>query len=259
MDLGTRLMRATIGAVSESVVTALWYVLLAGLTWLAFEVLFHRWFRRRKINPRTPTVSQIGREFVQSLRSILVFGGVTAAVLIAAGYGHTRLYGNRTPHGWAWFFVSIALAVVVHDTWFYWTHRVMHHPRLFRLIHRTHHRSLSPSPWAAYSFGLGEALVQAGIGPLVVCTIPMHEFAFLLFMGWQILFNVFGHCGYEIFPRWFLRTWLGKFLNTPTHHAQHHEKFDGNYGLYFNLWDRLMGTNHPDYEERFAQVTTRGA
>lgn len=31
----------------------------------------------------------------------------------------------------------------------------------------------------------------------------------------------------------------------------------GNYGLYFNVWDRLMGTNHPDYEARFREVTTR--
>ena len=37
----------------------------------------------------------------------------------------------------------------------------------------------------------------------------------------------------------------------------HHEKLRGNYGLYFNIWDRLMGTNHADYEARFREVTTR--
>jgi sterol desaturase/sphingolipid hydroxylase (fatty acid hydroxylase superfamily) len=65
---------------------------------------------------------------------------------------------------------------------------------------------------------------------------------------------VFGHCGYEIFPRWFLRTPLGWVLNSVTHHAQHHEKFQANYGLYFNVWDRLMGTNHRDYGRRFEQA-----
>ena len=43
----------------------------------------------------------------------------------------------------------------------------------------------------------------------------------------------------------------GKILNTTTNHAMHHEKMRGNYGLYFNVWDRLMGTNHAEYEERF--------
>ena len=128
-------------------------------------------------------------------------------------------------------------------------------PRLFRRLHRTHHLSTNPTPWAAYSFGTAEAFVQAGIGPLLVFTIPMHAAAFLIFMTWQIVFNVLGHCGYEIFPRWFLRTWAGRLLNTPTHHALHHEKVRGNYGLYFNVWDRLAGTNHPDYEPRFERAT----
>ncbi len=75
-------------------------------------------------------------------------------------------------------------------------------------------------------------------------------------MTWQIGFNVFGHCGYEIFPHGFLRTRFGRFLNTPTHHAMHHENFRANFGLYFNVWDRLMGTNDPDYTRRFEQVTS---
>ena len=76
-------------------------------------------------------------------------------------------------------------------------------------------------------------------------------------MVWQIVFNVLGHTGFEYYPKWLMRTWLGRLLNTPTNHIQHHEKFTGNYGLYFNVWDRLMGTNHKDYESRFNEVTTR--
>jgi sterol desaturase/sphingolipid hydroxylase (fatty acid hydroxylase superfamily) len=37
----------------------------------------------------------------------------------------------------------------------------------------------------------------------------------------------------------------------------HHESMRGNFGLYFNFWDRIMGTNHPGYEQRFAEVTGR--
>ena len=85
----------------------------------------------------------------------------------------------------------------------------------------------------------------------------MHPMAFSLFMVWQIFFNVMGHTGYEIHPRWLMDTWLGKLLNTPTNHIMHHEKMRGNYGLYFNVWDRVMGTNHPDYESRYREVTSR--
>ena len=67
---------------------------------------------------------------------------------------------------------------------------------------------------------------------------------------------MFGHCGYEIYPRWFMKTPLGWLINSVTHHAQHHETFRANYGLYFNVWDRLMGTNHPEYRTRFELATS---
>jgi sterol desaturase/sphingolipid hydroxylase (fatty acid hydroxylase superfamily) len=76
-------------------------------------------------------------------------------------------------------------------------------------------------------------------------------------MMWQLTDNILGHTGYEIYPRWLMKTPLKFFLNTPTHHTMHHEKMRGNYGIYFNFWDRLMGTNHPHYEARFLEVTTR--
>jgi len=164
------------------------------------------------------------------------------------------MYGRIDTYGFGWFVTSIGIMVLMHDSYFYWTHRLMHHRRLYRLFHRTHHLSISPTPWAAYAFSPAEAFVQAGIGPLIVFTIPTHPLAFSLFMLWQITFNVFGHCGYEIYPSWFMKTPLGLFLNSITHHAQHHEKFVGNYGLYFNVWDRVMGTNHAQYEATFNRI-----
>src|SRR5262249_34093885 len=141
------------------------------------------------------------------------------------------------------------------DTYFYWTHRAMHHKRLYRVFHCTHHLSIDPTPWAAYAFSPWEAVVQAGIAPVIIFTLPVHPSALRLFMIWQISFSVLGHCGYEVFPRWFLKTPLGYVLNTVTHHEMHHENLRGNYGLYFNVWDRLMGTNRPDYARRFELAT----
>jgi sterol desaturase/sphingolipid hydroxylase (fatty acid hydroxylase superfamily) len=245
-------LRALIGS---SLGDLFWYGLLAFGVWLFFYVVFRAQFRHRRVSRDDPTTRQMAREMVHSLRSIAIFGLVTGIVVYAAYSGWTRLYLRVDEHGWGWFVLSIGVMIVVHDAYFYWTHRLMHHPWLYRVLHHTHHRSTSPTPWAAYAFSPAEAFVQAGIGPLIVFTIPVHPVAFALFMGWQIAFNVFGHCGYEIFPRWFLRSGAGLLLNSVTHHALHHEKFRANFSLYFNVWDRLMGTNHPDYEQRFELAT----
>ena len=254
-EVQLRTLHSFIAGLGSSTSQLFWYTLLAGTTWLGFYVVFRNRLRHRRIGQKVPTKRQVAFEIFCSLRSIAVFGLVATFVVYASFSGWTRLYFRVQEFGWGWFALSVVLMVVLHDAYFYWSHRLLHHPWLFSRFHRTHHRSTNPTPWAAYNFSTIEAFVQAGIGPLIIFTIPVHPAAFGLFMIWQITFNVFGHCGYEIFPHWFIRSRLGRLLNSVTHHSLHHEKFNSNFGLYFNVWDRLMSTNHPDYVSRFEQAT----
>jgi lathosterol oxidase len=233
------------------------YLLFAGIAWLLGYVLFRQRWAHRKIILRPPQGSDIRRELSFSLLTVCIFGLIGTATLVANAHGWGQMYWKPAERGWPWFWLSIVVAIVIHDTYFYWTHRLMHHPRIFRWMHRVHHESTNPSPWTSYSFAPAEAVVQAGIFPVVTLLIPIHPLAFGFFMLWQITFNVLGHTGYEYHPKGFVKSRWGWWLNTPTNHIQHHEKFRGNYGLYFNYWDRLMGTNHPDYEDRFQQVAQR--
>ncbi len=258
MSLADKFRIALIAIPGASLERAILYFSLAGFAYLTLHVILARWLAHRRIN-RVPTLGQIGREVLYSLRSLVIYGLVGGFIVFAYFSGWTQIYHPIEKLGWPYFFVSIGLIILIHDTYFYWTHRMMHHPRLFRLFHRTHHLSTSPSPWAAYSFSPLEAFVQAGIAPLVLFTLPTHPLAFSTFMLWQISFNVLGHCGYELYPRWFVRSWLGRVFNTTTHHAQHHETNRANFSLYFNYWDLLMGTNHARYAERFEEAAGGGA
>ena len=94
---------------------------------------------------------------------------VGAASVFAARAGWTQMYWRIDERGWGWFSLSVVCAILLHDTYFYWTHRMMHHPKLFRWFHRTHHLSHNPTPWTAYAFDPLEAfearvhLVQRGV------------------------------------------------------------------------------------------------
>ena len=37
----------------------------------------------------------------------------------------------------------------------------------------------------------------------------------------------------------------------------HHTNVKYNFGLYFNFWDKIMHTNHPNYEDNFDKVIAR--
>ncbi|MDQ3330764.1 MAG: sterol desaturase family protein [Planctomycetota bacterium] len=258
MTTTEKLIKALKAVPGMSVGDAMWYAILAGAAYLFFHVVFKSALRHRRISSKSASSRQIRREILHSVRSLAIFGVVGGMIYFAAMNGWTQFYQPIDKHGWPYYFVSIVLMVVLHDAYFYWTHRLMHHRRLFKLFHRTHHLSTSPTPWAAYAFSPLEAFVQGGIGLVIALAIPIHPSAYLPFMLWQITFNVLGHCGYEIFPNSFLRSPIGKFMNSPTHHALHHENFRSNYSLYFNVWDRWLGTNHASYEERFDRATSGG-
>ena len=240
-----------------TVSTAVRYLMFAGLAWLLGYVWFRRRWLHRKIIQRLPGSAQVRREMRDSAVTVVIFGLVGWATLEASWRGWTQMYWDASEHSRGWWWASVGLTILLHDTWFYWTHRAMHHPRLFRYFHRTHHLSVNPTPWSSFAFSPLEALVQAAIFPIAVTVMPVHPLAFGLFMVWQMLFNVIGHTGYEYNPAGFMRSPLRYVLNTPTNHIMHHESMRGNFGLYFNFWDRVMGTNHPAYEHRFAEVTGR--
>jgi sterol desaturase/sphingolipid hydroxylase (fatty acid hydroxylase superfamily) len=102
-----------------------------------------------------------------------------------------------------------------------------------------------------------EAIIEAGIIPLIAFTLPVHVSAFVFFLLLQFVYNVYGHLGYELYPQNFHKTKIGRWVNTGTAHNLHHKQFTGNYGLYFLIWDRWMGTLRTNYDATFEEVTTR--
>ncbi|MCD8499932.1 MAG: hypothetical protein LRY43_02335 [Gammaproteobacteria bacterium] len=56
---------------------------------------------------------------------------------------------------------------------------------------------------------------------------------FLSFFLLSIIYNVYGHLGWELYPKGFAKSLIGKWINTSVCHNQHHRFAQGNYGLYF--------------------------
>lgn len=234
------------------------YLVIAGLAFL----IFYGWKRdswvHRRIQDRYPDSRLLRQEYRYSLSTFAIFALMGIGIHEARHHGYTQIYTEVHEYGWWWFVASILLALLIHDTYFYWTHRFMHWKPLFRVMHAVHHRSHDPSPWASFSFHPTEAVVEAGILPVLVFIMPMHPLAIGGFLVVMTIMNVIGHLGYEIYPKGFTRHWLLGLNNTSTHHNMHHKYSRCNYGLYFNWWDRIMGTNHVRYQERFEEITSRG-
>ena len=171
---------------------------------------------RRKLQARDATGADKRREVLASLRTAFIFSLLGAIVAVGDHQGWITIYKGFQQAGPLYLVGSLALMLVAHDTYFYWAHRAMHHRRLFALFHRTHHLSRTPTPWAAYSFAVPEAVVHAAFVPLFLLFVPMHGLGLLAFGIVQILRNVMGHAGAEVHPASFgPGRWLG-WNNTTT-------------------------------------------
>lgn len=187
---------------------------------------------------------QIIREIGWSLASAAIYGA--PAGILAWGWqahGWSRVYADPRGYPLWWMPLSVLVYLGLHDAWFYWTHRAMHAPRLFRAAHAVHHASRPPTAWAAMSFHPWEALTGAVVIPALALLIPIHIAMLGLVLATMTLMGVTNHMGWELFPRWLVRGPLGGWLITATHHQRHHRDYRCNYGLYFRWWDRLCGTD----------------
>ena len=233
------------------------YAAFAVGVWVVLWVVLANVLRGRKIRDETPPAKQLALEFLVSLRSIAIFSTIGLFTFMLERFG--LLPGPDVAAGWGpvWFWASLVLMIVAHDAYFYWAHRLMHDPRLFRVFHRRHHKSMTPSPFTAYSFDLGEAAIMGSFVPLWMVLVPTQWPVVGLFMLHQIVRNTLGHAGYELMPTRADGKPLFDWLTTATHHDLHHAQAGWNYGLYFTWWDRLMGTEHPAYHARFAQAVRK--
>ena len=223
------------------------YLLGAGLVWCVVNVMLRQRLAHRRILAASPRPGQVRHELVYSLATVAIFAANGTLLWVLALNGGVRIYSQVAEYGWAWWAASLVLIIVAHDTWFYWTHRLLHHRRWFGAVHGRHHASAHPTPWAAYSFHPIEAVIQAAFLPIFLLVVPMHDGAIAVFLVHMILRNAAGHCSHELFPwHWSPRGAL-RWITPVTHHHFHHARNRGNFGLYFTWWDRWCGTEDADY------------
>ena len=236
------------------------YYTLAGPAFFILWIWKRGYFQRFRIQEAFPRWDRVRYEILQSAVTLTVFTAIGVGVVLGrkAGILPGEVYRDANKYGgWPYMLLTIVLVTIWHETWFYWMHRLVHRKALYRLIHLVHHKSINPSPLAAYNFHALEAFLEGIYLVLFTFIFPMHFWVIMGHTFYAMIMNIWWHLGYELFPAWWATHPLFKWINTSTHHNMHHAKFDGNYSLYFNFWDRIMGTNFPDYEKHFQTVAER--
>jgi ferredoxin-NADP reductase/sterol desaturase/sphingolipid hydroxylase (fatty acid hydroxylase superfamily) len=236
----------------------LWYAGFAFPFFFIFWIVGKKYFKKIRIQEtERASLHHFKHDLGFSASTFLIFAIMDVCFLYLESKGYTRIYFDINEYGYLWLGLSFFIVLFIDDMFFYWSHRAMHTPSLYKFFHKVHHESTDPSPLTAFAFHPSEAVVEYIVAFVLPFLLPLN---FGLIIAWQIfsmLNNVLGHLGYEIYPKGWVKFPILKFKTASTHHNMHHQLFNGNYALYFTWWDKWMGTEFKDYEARHEQIYER--
>lgn len=192
--------------------------------------------------------TSIRSDVTLSVLSSGIFAVCAALMTSAYELGYTRLYLQPEKYGLGYLGISLVLVLILQDAYFYFTHRLSHHPKCYKWLHQGHHYSKNPTPWTAFAFDPAEAMIQSIYLMGVSALIPMHLSVLVAVVMVMTMGALIHHFGVRLFPDSAIGKWLGSWMVGCTHHWLHHRKYTVHYSLYFTFWDRLLGTQYEGYE-----------
>ncbi len=231
------------------------YIIIAGSFYLFFYIFAKKHYTHRKINFQLRRPGQSWKEIKWSALTSLAFGVTGALLLLTWQKGYTRIYNDFDDYGYIYLLFSLVAALLAHETYYYWLHRWMHRPKVFKIVHKVHHDSIVTSPWTSFSFHPLESILQAILVPVLVFILPLHYTVVFLTLTLMTISATINHLNIEIYPKGTAENWFGKWFIGATHHSLHHAEYRTNYGLYFTFWDKWMRTESGKFKERFREKT----
>jgi ring-1,2-phenylacetyl-CoA epoxidase subunit PaaE len=232
-------------------------LVIMGVIYLLIWILLGKFSKNRKIQlSKRAGWTQIKDEIINSAVSLL--GGTAFSLIIFSmkDAGNLKFYEDAGRYGsWYEAFV-VVLMIVVTDAWFYWLHRFMHRPSVYKYVHALHHKSLDVNPFTSNSFHVIEAIALTLWVLPFLYFIPVSPVALGIVQTLGTLNNLKSHLGYEFFPKFFRIPPFNMLVNA-TNHSLHHTQYNGNYGLFFRYWDILCGTELNDTNHLFQEIHER--
>ncbi|KII89105.1 hypothetical protein PLICRDRAFT_40744 [Plicaturopsis crispa FD-325 SS-3] len=203
------------------------YFLSAGFS---YQCLFNHDMMR---HPRF-LKNQVKQEIQASLAAFPVMTLLHMPIFEAEVLGYSRLYDSVDERGWLYLLFTIPAFLFFTDIGIYFIHRGLHHPLLYKTLHKPHHKWLVPTPFASYAFHPMDGFAQSIPYHLFAFLFPMHRILYLVLFVLVNFWTIFIHDSDMITDHP-----LEKIINGPAHHTLHHLYFTVNYGQYFTLADRL--------------------
>lgn len=173
---------------------------------------------------------------------------LTALFFCAEVQGYAKFYDSLDEAPFPLYnYIQFPLFLLFTDFFIYWIHRGLHHPLVYKTLHKPHHKWIVPTPFASHAFHPLDGFAQSVPYHVFPFLFPMQKFAYVALFAFINIWTIMIHDGEYIAN--------SPIINGAACHTIHHTGFNFNFGQYTTLWDRLGGS----YREPNAEMFQREA
>ncbi|CAK4664776.1 hypothetical protein LEN26_018412 [Aphanomyces euteiches] len=216
------------------------YALYLGFAYFSYVFLFDKEYMK---HPKF-LKNQVRLEIQVSCTSIPFMILLTLPIFVAEVRGYSFLYDDVDQYGYPYLVFSVVMFMFFNDMMIYWIHRWLHHPLIYKHVHKLHHKWLVPTPFASHAFDPLDGFLQSSPYHMFIFLMPLHKVVYLSLFVLVNFWTISIHDGLFVMDK--MPKWFETIVNGAAHHTDHHLFFEYNYGQYFTLWDHIGGSyRHP--------------
>ena len=195
--------------------------------------------------------NQMWLEIKQTMASMPAMSLLTAVAFTLEVRGHSKLYDLPSEAPFSLYnYLQFPFFILFTDFFIYWIHRGLHHPLIYKKLHKAHHKWIMPTPYASHAFHPLDGFSQSVPYHVFPFVFPLQKLASVALFAFINIWTILIHDGEYVAD--------SPIINGAACHTMHHLYFNFNYGQFTTLWDRMGGSYRKPNEELFRRETKMG-
>lgn len=191
--------------------------------------------------------NQMVMEIQLAISAIPGMSFLTALFFTLELKGYSKLYFKFDDYPLWYSILQFPIFIFFTDCGVYLAHRGLHHPWVYKNLHKPHHKWIVSTPFASHAFHPVDGFIQSLPYHVFPFILPLHKVSYLLLFVFVNMWTVMIHDGYFVMNN--------IVVNGTACHTIHHLYFNYNYGQYTTLWDRIGGSYRRPEDNLFDDKT----